>query len=108
MRGLCRFLTVMVLGLAACTTDTGVKPYWTVRDSILQIKPGMTKAEVLKLAGNPIMTFNFDRMQQESWLYDYLEGQIRMKSWVHFKTPEGVVKYYTQEYDSAYYSGESH
>ena len=101
-------VTAMVLGLAACAADTGVKPFWTVRDSILQIKPGMSKAEVQKLAGNPIMAFNFPRLQEDAWLYDYLEGQIRMKSWVHFTAPEGIVKYATQEYDSAYYSGESH
>lgn len=107
---LLRFLTLtfLVLVLTACATDTGVRPFWEIRDSILQIKPGMTKAEVRKLLGNPIMVFDFPRLQQEAWLYDYLERQIRMKSWVHFTSPEGIVKYHTQEYDSAYYSGESH
>lgn len=110
MKGLlgCLSLTAVVLGSAGCATDTGARPFWTLHDSILQIKPGMTKPDVQKLVGNPIMVFNFPRMQQEAWLYDYLEGQIRMKSWVHFTSPGGIVKYNTQEYDSAFYSGESH
>jgi len=41
--------------------------------------------------GNPIMIFNFTRLEEEAWLYDYLEGQTRMKSWVHFTAPQGIV-----------------
>jgi len=72
MNGLFRIVIVIAvaLGLAVCAMDTGGRPYRTLHDSIWQIKPGMTRAEVQKLVGNPIMVFNFPRMQQESWLYD--------------------------------------
>ena len=103
----CVAAAVVAAALGGCAENyAGVRPFWKLRDAIMQIRAGMTRDEVVKLAGNPVMVFRFDRLQEERWRYNYLEGQIRMKSWVHFGLPDGVVKMHTQEYDLDYYSVE--
>ncbi len=96
-------MLVVLLALAACAANPGVRPRWTLSDAdFRQLKPGMTPAEVEKIVGKPLLKSTFARLDEEVWDYDYLDTQTRMRSSVHF-TMQGAMKYQTQELDQHYY-----
>ena len=94
---------VVLLVLAACAADPGIRPRWTLSEAdFRQLKPGLSQAEVEKIVGKPLLKSTFARLEEEVWDYDYLATQIRMRSSVHFDM-RGVMKYHTEEYDQHYY-----
>lgn len=94
---------VVLLALAGCAADPGVRPRWTLSDAdFRQLKPRLTQAEVEKIVGKPLMKTTFARLEEEVWDYDYLDAQTRMRSSVRFDM-RGVMKYHTQELDQHYY-----
>ena len=96
-------LLAVLLTVAGCATDPGVRPRWTLGDSdFRQLKSGMTQAQVEKAVGKPLMKSTFARLQEEVWDYDYLDLQLRMRSSVHFNM-RGEMTYQTQELDQHYY-----
>jgi len=95
-----------LVALGGCATDPLMRPYWTLHDAdFRQLKPGLTKAEVEKIVGSPMVKVTFPRLAEETWDYRYLDIQTRMRATVHFDT-RGIVKYHTQRYDMDYYSTE--
>ena len=94
---------LVLLALAACAVDPGVRPRWTLSEAdFRQLKPGLSQAEVEKIVGQPLMKSTFSRQQEQVWDYDYLSLQLRMRSSVYFDM-RGVMKYHTEELDQHYY-----
>ena len=94
---------VVLLALAACAADPGVRPRWMLSETdFRQLKPGLSQAEVEKIVGKPLLKSTFPRQQEQVWDYDYLSAQIRMRSSVYFDM-RGVMKYHTEELDQHYY-----
>ena len=97
-----------VLAFGGCATDPGIRPFWTLHDTdFQQLKPGMTRSEVEKLVGKPILKITFPRLEEEVWEYNFLDVQVRMKAMAHFDT-RGVLTYHQELYDHEYYSGDNH
>ena len=96
-------LLVVLLALAGCAADPGVRPSWTLGDAdFRQLKPGLSQAQVEKLVGKPLLKSTFARLEEEVWDYKYLDNQMRMASSVHFNM-RGEMTYQTQELDQSYY-----
>ncbi len=91
--------------LAACAMDPAVKAWWTLSDeSFIPIKPGITKADVRKLLGKPILESSFPRLNEDVWDYRSLHGTTFIYiTEVHFDA-QGRVKYFTQYPDPAYHN----
>jgi outer membrane protein assembly factor BamE (lipoprotein component of BamABCDE complex) len=94
---------VVLLALAGCATDPGVRSFWTLSEADFGLlKPGMTQTEVEKIVGKPVLKMTFDRLDEEVWDYKFMGTQLRMLASVHFDI-RGAMKYHTQELDQSYY-----
>lgn len=101
------FTAALMLTLSGCNLlpAPGVRPFWTLTETdFLKLKPGMSKAEVEKTVGRPLVSYTYPRQQEEVWEYDWLATQIRMKALVNFDLG-GKLKNYFLVYDQGYYSG---
>lgn len=96
-------LSLAVGGLVACATEPAVKSWWTLNhESFTPVTPGLSKADVERQLGKPILISNFPRLAEEVWDYRYLEGSTRIYlTEIHFDR-QGLVKYYAQYPDPAY------
>jgi outer membrane protein assembly factor BamE (lipoprotein component of BamABCDE complex) len=98
---------VLTLTLSACASQSGRVDWWSLGpQSFKQATPGVSKAEVERLVGKPIVITAFDRVGEEVWDYRYADGSIIMITEIHFDR-EGKVKYYTQFPDPARYNSHS-
>jgi outer membrane protein assembly factor BamE (lipoprotein component of BamABCDE complex) len=95
---------VLTLALSACASQAGRMDWWTLGPkSFEQATPGVSKADVERLVGKPIVITAFDRVGEEVWDYRYADGSVVMIAEIHFNR-DGKVKYYTQYPDPARYS----
>ncbi|MBI2961964.1 MAG: outer membrane protein assembly factor BamE [Betaproteobacteria bacterium] len=102
-----RFFTVtaVLLAIAGCAVDTGIRGFWTLRDTdFRRLKPGMTKADVVAIVGKPPAAVTYPNLREEVWDYSYLDTQIHMRAYVYFDT-RGVFKHHVEAFDMDYYSG---
>jgi outer membrane protein assembly factor BamE (lipoprotein component of BamABCDE complex) len=72
MKNLLVLVSVFLISACATPRDKAVK----------QIKPGMTKEQVLELAGNPSRSSRISGADR--WSYDLWHGEIRQTYNVHF------------------------
>ena len=93
------------VALVGCA-DTGIRGFWTLHDTdFRQLKPGMTKAQVVAIVGKPEAAATFANLGEEVWDYSYLDYQTHMKAYVHFDS-KGTFKHHDEVYDAWYYAGE--
>ncbi len=79
--------------LAACATQEGVRPKWTLQASdFAPITPRTTKEEVGRLVGRPFVTAVFARLEEEVWDYRYMDGVQTYVAEIHFDM-QGRTKY---------------
>lgn len=98
-------LTAALAALAGCAGDPLVRPFWSLRDTdFRQLKPGMTKEQVIGIVGKPEFSNVFPHMGEEAWDYSYLDVQTRMRAWVYFDM-KGLFTRHYEIYDMWYYSG---
>ena len=94
---------VVLLALAGCAADPGVRPSWTLSDAEFgQLKAGMSQADVEKIVGKPLLKMTFVRLNEEVWDYAYIETHLRLRSSVHFDM-RGLMTYHTRELDQTYF-----
>ncbi len=81
--------------LAACATQQGVRPKWTLHESdFAPITPQTTKEQVELRVGRPLVTTVFARLEEEVWDYRYMDGVQTYVAEIHFDM-QGRTKYTT-------------
>ena len=100
------FTAIAALAALAGCAETGIRGFWTLHDTdFRQLKPGMTKAEVVAIVGKPQSAVTFANLREEVWDYSYLDYQTRMKAHVHFNLNGNFTRHF-EMYDHQYYSSE--
>jgi len=106
MMRLVRFLAgIAALAVLVGCAETGIRGFWTLHDTdFRQLKPGMTKDQVIALVGKPPLAVTYPNLGEEVWDYSYLDSQIHMRAYVYFDT-KGIFTRHIESYDQDYYTG---
>ncbi|MBI4292893.1 MAG: outer membrane protein assembly factor BamE [Betaproteobacteria bacterium] len=105
MMRLVRFLAgIVALAMLVGCAETGIRGFWTLRDAdFRQLKPGITKAQVVAIVGKPPLAVTYPNLRQEVWDYGYMDSQTRMRAYVFFDA-KGIFTHHVESFDMDYYS----